>query len=212
MAREIIITIASLLFLTSKTLLLLGKRINKKLSWFLGATGAALFVLYFFMIHTPILSVLEIGLTVLMSYRFLAGSKTNRKIENALGVATLFLIFILTVLAKQGTFGPAQFFGALGMLLGTYFLISSKQELFLESGWKERVGWLLYGAGHFFTSYIGYQKHEWIFFTFQAWQMLLCLIGFSIPDIKDRKLVTSAGSLFCLNSALIFFMVIGGHY
>lgn len=212
MAKEIIITLASLLFLGNKTLLLLGKKTNKMLGWSFGAVGAALFIVYFFMIHTPILSVLEIGLTILMTYRFIAGEKTNRKIENYLGIITGLFIVVLTILARQGTLSLPQFAGAFGMLVGTYFLISVKQELLSVSLWRERMGWLLYGSGHFFTSYIGYQKHEWIFFTFQAWQMLLCLIGFAIPDLKDRKLVTSAGFLFCLNSALIFFMVIKGHY
>jgi hypothetical protein len=82
----------------------------------------------------------------------------------------------------------AQLLGTFGMLIGTYLLISVTQDKFI--GIKERCGWLLYGLGHLFTSYIGYQKHEWIFFIFQAWQMFLCLGGFITKDQEKRKTIT----------------------
>lgn len=209
---QILITIASLLFFGNKSLLLLGKKVNKRLGWFLGAAAAVLFIVYFFLINTPILSVLEIGLTILMTYRFIAGQKTNKIIENVLGVVTGIFIVILTVIAKLGTMNILQFFGAFGMLIGTYLLISSNQVQFEESGWKERFGWIMYGAGHFFTSYIGFEKHEWIFFVFQAWQMLLCFVGFSMPNLKERKLITNTALTFGAVACLIFFIVINNYY
>ena len=167
----------------------MGKKINKQIGWFCGTLAAILFVIYFFKIGTPILSVLEIGLTVLMMYRFFAGEKTNKIIENALGILTGAFIVVLTILTSQGTMTFSQFFGAFGMLIGTYLLISAPQNEFIEN--KERYGWLLYALGHLFTSHIGYQKHEWIFFIFQAWQMLLCLGGFAAKNQKNRKMITS---------------------
>ena len=201
----ILITIASLLFFSNKTLLLLGKKVNKQIGWLCGTLAAILFVIYFFKIGTPILSVLEIGLTILMMYRFFAGSKTNKSIENGLGILTGIFIVILTILTSQGTFTLAQFFGAFGMLIGTYLLISSEQQNEYITI-KERCGWLLYGFGHLFTSYIGYEKHQWIFFIFQYWQMFLCFGGFATNDFKRRKTITYI-SLIVGTVASLFFII-----
>lgn len=209
---QILITIASVLFLGNKSLLLLGKKIDKKIGWFLGASAAVLFIVYFFLIEASILSVLEIGLTILMTYRFIAGQKTNKRIENVLGIVTGIIIIALTVIAAKGTMSVAQLLGALGMLIGTYLLISSRQIVLEFSEWKERLGWLLYGFGHFFTSYIGYQKHEWIFFVFQAWQMALCLVGFSISVQEERKKVTQAVLILGAISSAGFLIAITNYY
>jgi len=205
---QILITVASLLFFGNKTLLLLGKNIKKRLGWFLGGLGAALFIVYFFMINTPILSILEIGLTILMTYRFFAKEKTNKLIENFLGILTGLSIITLTIVTHQGIMAWAQFFGAFGMLIGTYFLISANQIQDEKISIQERAGWILYAFGHFFTSYIGYQKHEWTFFVFQVWQMLLCLCGFAMMKTKDRRLLTIITLFIGAISALIFLIVI----
>lgn len=198
----ILITIASLLFFGNKVFLLLGKRIWQKLGWFLGSLGAILFVIYFFLIGTPILAVMEIGLTLLMTYRFIAGVKTNHLIEKVLGVITGLIIIFLTIITNQGLVTWAQFFGSLGMLIGTYFLIAKNQAKSIN--WNSRIGWLLYGLGHLFTSYIGYQKHEWIFFIFQVWQMLLCFGGFLTEDQIKRKYLIKIILIIGLIGSLIF--------
>ncbi len=198
----ILITIASLLFFGNKVLLLLGRPVRQKLGWFLGSLGAILFVIYFFLIGTPILSVMEIGLTILMTYRFIAGVKTNNLIEKILGIITLLIIVFLTIITNQGLVTWAQFFGSIGMLVGTYFLIAKNQAGSIN--WNSRIGWLLYGLGHFFTSYIGYQKHEWIFFVFQVWQMLLCFGGFLTEDKIKRKNITKIILILGLIGSLIF--------
>lgn len=202
-----LITIASVLFFSNKTLLLLGKKMDRRIGWLCGTIGAILFIIYFFLIGTPILSVLEIGLTILMLYRFLAKEKTNRTIEYGLGILTGVFIVILTILANKGTMSTAQFFGAFGMLVGTYFLIRAKQQSDYISV-KERCGWIFYGTGHFFTSYIGYQKHEWIFFIFQAWQILLCLSGFLARDSRKRILLTKISLVTGGIASLIFIFFI----
>ncbi len=209
---QVLISAASILFFCNKTFLLLGKKVGRNLGWFLGAAGALLFIVYFFLIGTPILSVLEIGLAILMTYRFVAKENTNIRIERALGVVTGALIVVLTIIAGRGSLSGAQFFGAFGMLVGTYFLISSRQIDVGVSEMKERIGWLLYGFGHLFTSYIGYQKHEWIFFVFQVWQMLLCLVGFALFDMKERKLMTRASLVFGTVGVVLFAIVITVHY
>lgn len=176
---------------------------GKTIGWLCGTLGAIFFIIYFFNIGLPILSILEIGLTILMAYRFIAKDKTNRGIENMLGILTGIFIIIFTILTRQEILTFAQFFGALGMLIGTYLLISTKQEInFIEI--KERYGWLLYGIGHFFTSCIGYQKHEWIFFVFQAWQMLLCFGGFVVKDPQKRKKITKSILVIGAVASLIF--------
>ena len=209
---QILITTASLLFFSNKLLLLLGEKLNKRLGWFLGGIAAILFIIYFFYIDTPVLSVLEIGLTILMTYRFIASEKTNKFIENLLGVITGIFIIILTLVTTEGIMTWPQFFGAFGMLIGTYFLISAKQLQVLKISLQERIGWLLYGFGHFFTSYIGYQKHEWIFFVFQVWQMLLCICGFSILNLKQRKIATISVLILGAMGALIFSIAINTNY
>jgi hypothetical protein len=183
-----LVSIASLLFFSNKILLLLGKKINKQIGWLCGTFGAILFIIYFFIIGTPILSVLEIGLTTLMAYRFWAGEKTNKIIENGLGILTGLIIIVLTILAEQGMMSLAQFSGAFGMLVGTYLLISAKQIEDITT--EERYGWLLYGLGHLCTSFIGYEKQEWVFFIFQYWQMLLCFGGFVAYTKEKRKIIT----------------------
>lgn len=205
---DILVTTASLLFFSNKTMLLLGEKINKQIGWFFGATGAVLFAIYFFCIGTPILSVAEIGLTVLMTYRFFAGEKTNVSVERFLGVATSVVIIILTIVAGLGIMTLAQFGGAFGMLAGTYLLVSTKQQVAETFALKERIGWLLYGAGHFFTSYVGYQKHEWIFFIFQAWQMMLCFGGFSLIEKNERKLAVIMSLIIGTVAALLFLIVV----
>lgn len=204
---QILTTIASLAFWGNKTFLLLGKKINKRVGWFLGAFAAILFIVYFFLIETYILSILEIGLTVLMTHRFIAKEKTNKGIEYGLGIFTGVIILILTIFTIQGLTTLLQFFGAFGMLVGTYFLISAKQGIETIS-LSERIGWLLYAFGHFFTSYIGYQKHEWIFFIFQAWQMLLCLSGFSTSDPRKRKVIVWVSIIGGGIASLIFAILI----
>ncbi len=211
MGMQILITTASLLFFSNKTLVLLGHSINKRIGWFFGALGAGLFIFYFFLIEAYILSIVEIGLTILMTYRFLVAEKTNKYIEVALGVVTGIFISILTFFTSQGVMTIAQFLGASGMLIGTYLLISVNQQS-TSLLWKERIGFLLYGFGHLCTSYIGYQKHEWIFFIFQAWQMFLCFVGFAMTTKKSRVWATYfvlvAGSV----SALLFSIVIINTY
>jgi hypothetical protein len=202
MTVTILISVASLLFFGNKVCLLIGKSVGRKLGWFLGSFGALLFIIYFFLIGTPILSIMEIGLTILMTYRFIAGIKTNRSIENILGIITGGIIMLLTVITQEGLLTVAQLFGALGMLIGTYFLISREQVQIIN--WNARIGWLLYGIGHFFTSYIGYQKHEWIFFIFQSWQMLLCFGGFAISDQKKREIITVSILIIGTIASLIF--------
>lgn len=206
MLMVILITIASLLFFGNKISLLLGKKIGQKLGWFLGSFGALLFIIYFFLIDTPILSIMEIGLTVLMTYRFIAGIKTNRVVENILGFITGGIIIILTIITREGLMTWTQLGGALGMLIGTYFLISREQVQIIN--WNARIGWLLYGTGHFFTSYIGYQKHEWIFFIFQAWQMLLCFGGFVTDDPNKRKVITICIIVGGVVASLIFSLLL----
>lgn len=198
----ILITVASLLFFGNKTFLLLGKQVGQKFGWFLGSLGAVLFVIYFFLINTPILSVMEIGLTILMTYRFIAGIKVNLLVEKILGILTAFIIIFLTIISNQGLITLAQFFGSIGMLVGTYFLIAKNQAGVITL--NSRIGWLLYGVGHLFTSYIGYQKHEWIFFVFQVWQMLLCLGGFATKNTEKRKLITNVILIIGLVLSLIF--------
>ena len=150
---------------------------------------------------------LEIGLTILMLYRFLANDKTNKTIEYSLGVITAVFVIILTALTNSGAITYAQFFGAFGMLVGTYLLISVKQQLeYIEI--RERFGWLLYGIGHFFTSYIGYQKHEWIFFMFQFLQMLLCFGGFAVKDLKKRRVAINTILILGTVTSLIFIIFI----
>lgn len=203
-----LITIASILFFGNKALLLLNKKINQKLGWFFGFLGAILFVIYFFLINTPILSIMEIGLTVLMFYRFIVGDKSNKAVEKFLGIVTGLIIISLTILTNEGLMTGAQFFGAFGMLLGTYFLISVEQSQFEKTNWQERVGWLLYALGHVFTSYIGYQKQEWIFFVFQAWQMFLCLCGFLFINQRQRKKITVTVLVGGAAVAALFLIVI----
>lgn len=208
---QILITAASLLFFSNKILVLLGHSINKRIGWFFGALGAVLFIVYFFLIEAYILSVVEIGLTILMTYRFIAAEKTNKYIELALGIVTGIFISILTIFTTQGVMTTAQFLGALGMLIGTYLLISAKQQS-ISPLWKERIGFLLYGFGHLCTSYIGYQKHEWIFFIFQAWQMFLCFIGFIMSTKKSRVWATYTVLIVGSVSALFFTVVIINMY
>ncbi len=209
---QILITIASLLFFCNKILLLLGKKLNRRLGWFLGGLGAILFIIYFFKINTPILAILEIGLVVLMTYRFIAKEKTNKLIENSLGIITGIFILVLTFITTEGVMTWSQFFGAFGMLIGTYFLISARQVQFEKISLQERLGWLFYGFGHLFTSYIGYQKHEWIFFVFQVWQMFLCLCGFSMINFKYRKIATILTLIIGSVVAFIFYIAISINY
>ncbi len=198
----ILITVASLLFFGNKTFLLLGKQIGQKVGWFMGSLGAVLFVIYFFIIGTPILAVMEIGLTLLMTYRFIAGIRSSELVEKILGIVTGLIIIFLTIIANQGLVTWAQFFGSLGMLVGTYFLIAKNQAESIN--WNSRIGWLLYGLGHLFTSYIGYQKHEWIFFVFQVWQMLLCFGGFATKNSSKRNLITKIILIIGAIASLIF--------
>lgn len=202
-----LITIASVLFFGNKVLLLLGKKVTRNLGWFLGSLAAILFVVYFFIINTPILSVMEIGLVILMTYRFLSGAKSNKKIEKILGIVTGFIIIILLTIANQGLITYMQFFGATGMLVGTYFLINSKENIGIIV-WDSRIGWLLYGLGHLFTSYIGYQKHETIFFIFQFWQMFLCLGGFLARNQKERNMATISTIIIGIISVVVFSVIL----
>ena|GEM_PF-1160252 len=174
---NILITTSSLLFFFNKILVLTGKPLQRTLGWLLGTFAAVLFIVYFFLIGTHILSVLEIGLVLLMGYRFFAKEETNKKVEYLLGAVTAGMVIVLAYLTHVGMMTWMQCLAAFGMLLGTYFLISVSQVVGSDIEIRERIGWLLYGVGHMATSYIGYQKGEWIFFAFQVWQLLLCLVG-----------------------------------
>lgn len=183
---NILITISSMFFFNNKVLLLFGQPLQKTIGWLLGTVAAILFIVYFFLIDTKILSVLEIGLLLLMGYRFVAGSVTNKKIEYGLGVVTWIGIGFLVVLAQAGYMTWIQCVGAFGMFLGTYFLISVHQSQTHSVHIRERAGWFLYGIGHVATSYIGYEKAEWVFLLFQVWQLFLCLVGSVYVNKRKR--------------------------
>lgn len=191
-AMNILITISSLLFFNNKALLLLGQPLQKTIGWLLGTVAAILFIVYFFLIDTKILSVLEIGLVLLMGYRFVAGSVTNKRVEYGLGIVTWIGIGVLVILARAGFMTWIQCVGAFGMFLGTYFLISVHQSQTHRVHVRERVGWFLYGIGHVATSYIGYEKGEWVFLLFQVWQLLLCSVGCAYVLKANRVRATQA--------------------
>ncbi len=164
---QALVIIASLCFIFNKVFLLLDNTpaVPGKIKWGLGLLGAILFIAYFFLIKSPILSTLEIGLTVLTSYRFIVGEKRRDDVEKILGIFTGVVIITLFILKYSGYLETLQLLGSLGMLIGTFYLIQEKYK----------TGFTLYALGHIFLTIFGYQQHEVTFWYLQLVQVLLCL-------------------------------------
>lgn len=167
---QLLVIVASLCFILNKVFLLLGNSqiVSERTKWLMGVLGALLFIVYFFSIESPILSTLEIGLTVLTLYRFIVGINRNKTFEQMLGVFTGIIVFLLFLEKYQGYIETLQLAGALGMLIGTFYLIQEKYK----------TGFTLYALGHIFLTIFGYQKSETIFWILQLVQAVLCLTIF----------------------------------
>lgn len=174
---QILVFIASLLFIFNKMLLLDSfLKIQDRIKWSLGLIAAILFIVYFFLLGSPILSTLEIGLTILMLYRTIVKERSKGLIENLLGIITSLIIIFLLIRTYTGYIETVQFLGAFGMLLGTYKLIQDKQK----------TGFSLYAIGHIFTVIYGYQNNEFVFWWLQLLQALMCLTIFISNRFEAR--------------------------
>ncbi|MCC6324018.1 hypothetical protein IT400_04490 [Candidatus Nomurabacteria bacterium] len=183
-----LVIIASICFILNKFFLLLPfgtKWVSTKFKWFLGMLGAILFIIYFFSIGSPMLSTLEIGLTILTLYRFIVEEKRSQIIEYTLGIFTGIIVFILYLNMKNGFIQDTELLGSWGMIIGTFFLIQDKLKM----------GFILYGIGHLFLVYFGYSKNETVFWNLQLVQAFMC---FSILIKEEENRYNAISIIVCL--------------
>jgi branched-subunit amino acid ABC-type transport system permease component len=163
----------SLIFFANKTLVL----IDKKTGWLIGAIGAIMGTLYFFLLHLYCFSVLDMGLVILMGYGFIVKSRKNQKVENFIHIVIASAILALGYFAFSGLMTVVEFFSSILLLLGTYFLTHQK------TSW----GWILYAISHILAAIVGYKVGQMFFADFQIASAIVSIAGL----IKARKLIGS---------------------
>ncbi|HCY17856.1 MAG: hypothetical protein UR70_C0009G0001 [Candidatus Nomurabacteria bacterium GW2011_GWB1_35_20] len=161
----------SLIFFSNKILVLIGKNST---GWLMGSIAGILAIFYFFLLELYVYMVMEFGIFVLMFYGFLIGKEKNTKTEL---IINWFLIGILGAFAYfvfSGILTIVEFFSSIAFLLGTYYLIHT----------KPRLGWILYVLAHAGSTYLGFEKKENFFATFQLASVIVAIIGFLYPNLN----------------------------
>ena len=163
----------SLIFFANKTFVL----IDKKTGWLIGAIGAIMGTLYFFLLHLYCFTVLDAGLVILMGYGFIVKSQKNQKVENFIHIVIALAMITLGYFAFSGLMTIVEFFSSILLLLGTYFLTHKKISL----------GWILYAISHILAAIVGYKVGQMFFADFQIASAIVLIAGL----IKARKLIGS---------------------
>lgn len=149
---------------------------EKRLGWFMGVIAAILSFFYFFLIELYVFTALEVGLMVLMGYGFLhRGSRRNKKVERFLNYTITTVMAALTYFVFSDLMTVVEFFGAIGMLSGTYYLTHDRM----------RLGWILYGSAHVLSAILGYHVNQPFFADFQVASAIVAAVGV-IKGNKNR--------------------------
>ena len=157
----------SLIFFVNKLLVLVGEKLERW-GWLVGVVAAVLSIFYFYLIELYVFTALEFGLVVLMGYGFLPEKNKTSKTEKWIHIAIIVVMSALAYFVFSGLMTIYEFLSAVGMLIGTYYLLTHK---------KMQLGWLLYGLAHILAAVIGYDKQQEFFADFQIASVIVSAIG-----------------------------------
>ncbi len=163
----------SLIFFSNK----IGMLIEKKIGWALGALGALLAVIYFFILNLFVYSFAEFGLFITMMYGIIVKDE-NRKVETYIIICLSVIVLFLTVFTFSGKLTLFEFWSSVGMLVATYIL-HPKNDI-----WKKKWGWAILAATHVGAAYIGYAKNQQIFGDLQIASSIVGIFG-ALKKPKD---------------------------
>lgn len=164
-------------FFANKVLVLVGRRSG----WAVGVLGAALALVYFYLLDLFLFTVLELGLIVLMLYGFAAHGGSRSRFELVARVAITLAMTAMVWFVFTGVMTVVEFMSALLMLWGTYLLASG------SLAW----GWGLSVVAHALAGVIGWSKNQLTFADFQVASSIVALIGVAINWRTERSYYVS---------------------
>ncbi len=153
-------------FFANKVLVLVGRRSG----WAVGVIGAALALVYFYLLDLRLLTVLEVGLVLLMSYGYVAHSDPSPRFQVIVRVAITLTMVTLAGFVFTGVMTAVEFTSAVLMLWGTYLLTSGQL----------RLGWALSAVAHALAGVVGWDKGQGTFADFQIASSIVAAIGVAI--------------------------------
>ncbi len=150
---------------------------DKTIAWVTGIVASVLSIIYFYIVGLNIYSGLEIGLTVLMLYGLMKNK--TRRVENIITVFTGLLCIFLGYLSLSGFLTVLELVSSIIPLLAIYFLTNNKNKL----------GWMCMVATCLITTYVVFEKGQFVFAVYQIISLLLAIYGLvrSFIVIKDEE-------------------------
>ncbi len=155
--------VVSVILFANKVFLVAGK----KFGWLIGIVGCAIALLYFYLIHLYIFTVLEVGLIALMSYAYFTGKEKNPKTENMIRAISIGVMVFLCFFVFNGLLTVCEFGSSALFLIGTYLLSHNRAN----------AGWILYCFAHALSAYVGYEKHQTFFADIQIASIVVSIAG-----------------------------------
>ncbi len=156
---EILVTVISLVH---KIFLLKN---DKKIAWITGIIASILSISYFYSLGLTIYAGLEIGFIVLMLYG-LVKNKTQR-VENTINIFIGVFCLILGYLSFAGLLTALELISSITPLMSIYYLAKN----------KNKTGWILMVITCIITTYVVFEKGQFIFTAYQVVSLLLAIYG-----------------------------------
>ncbi len=152
--------IVSILYLTNKIFLLLGK----KSGWTIGIIASGLASVYFFILKFYLFFSLELACLSIMIFGFL-GSKNTKLISYI--VYTIIVIVMVILMINIEESGFLEFSTSI-LFMGAFLLLA-------QNRWH--YGWAALGLAHFLMILVLQGKNQYFFTTMQALSVCVCILA-----------------------------------